>query len=225
MNGSPRSLFIVALPRSLSTLVHRHAATALGLRAPRWTSAGEILNGGRLTMTGQTAGDGGPRFVRSGYAFEQLAEFLDDSVRPYGRAYKDVVQPFVMSSWLPGRELAVLRIRRPLAGVAFAMERAGWDYPQGAARSGGDARGRLLSGLEQADAALDSIAGEVVEFDDLLESTEPLRAALARLYPGREIPAIDYFDDGFRLRRRRLEEQRREPHWQELERRLAAAAA
>lgn len=222
MSGPPRSLFVVALPRSLSTLVHRHAAEALGLRAPRWTSAGEILNGDRLAMAAGGAGGEGPRFTHSGYVFEQLAEFLDDAVAPRGRAYKDVVQPFVVSSWLSGRELAVLHVRRPLAGVAFAMERAGWTYPQAAAPGDGEPRDRLLAGLARAEAALGALAAaEVVEFDDLLESPEPLRAALQRLYPEREVPAIDYIDDGFRRRRERLLEQRREPRWHDLERRLA----
>jgi hypothetical protein len=39
-----RSLFILSLPRSLSTDTFRGARDALGLKAPHWVTNGEILN-------------------------------------------------------------------------------------------------------------------------------------------------------------------------------------
>lgn len=205
-----RSLFVVALPRSLSTEVHHQAALALGLHTPRWTSAGEILNGDRLAFLDPRTEGENPKFTppEAGYAFEQLTEFLDDTVCPQGRAYKDVTQPFVTAGWLPGRGLAVLHVRREPAEVARAMQRVGWWYPGNAAPPVGEPHERLLRGLARAQAALEAIPAEVVEFSALLESPEPLRAALQRLYPAREIPPLDYIDEGFRLRRRRWYEER-----------------
>ena len=218
----PRSLFIVALPRSLSTLVHGQACAALGLRSPRWTSAGEILNGDRVVI----AGEGAPQRAKftppeSGYETEQLHEFLDHVVRPRGWAYKDVVQPFAVCRWLPGRPLAALRIRRSLTDVAFSMARAGWRYPERAGTGDTDDE-RWLAGLARAAAALDGLAAEVVEFDDLIREPETLRASLARLYPGRHVPVFDYIDAGFERRREALDRDRESAAWRDLDRRLRA---
>ena len=40
----PASLFVVSLPRSLSTVTYHAARRALGLAEPTWTTDGEILN-------------------------------------------------------------------------------------------------------------------------------------------------------------------------------------
>lgn len=227
MSGD-RSLFVVGLPRSLSTLVYEQGCRALGLRSPRWTTAGEILNGDRVAVSTDRPGQENPKFTppESVYACEQLAEFLDDVVSPTGSAYKDVVQPFVVSRWLAGKGLAVLRIRRPLADVALSMQRAGWWYPgRAAVPEAADPLEGLLRGLSRAAAFQEGLAGEVVEFDELLESGEGLRAALGRLYPGREIPLLDYVDDAFRERRRRMFADRQTAAWLALDERLAALAS
>lgn len=221
------SLFIVALPRSLSTLVHQECCAALGLRSPRWASSGEILNGDRVAISAERPSGENPKFTppEFQYASEQLAEMLDDVVAATGRAYKDVVQPFAVARWLAGRGMAVLRIRRSLADVAWSMQRTGWWYPERAAIEAtgldGDRLDRLLSGLLRASRALDAIPAETIDFDDLLESGEGLRAALRRLYPGRGVPPLSYVDEGFRLRRSRMLAERQEPLWLELAERLA----
>jgi hypothetical protein len=231
-----RSLFIVALPRSLSTLVHQECCAALGLRSPRWATSGEILNGDRVVISAERTSSENPKFTppESQYASEQLAELLEDAVMATGRAYKDVVQPFAVARWLAGKDLAVLRIRRPLADVAWSMQRRGWWYPEQAATEpaavGGDRLDRLLSGLLRASRALDALDAldalnalkvERIEFDDLLESGEGLRAALGRLYPGRDVPPLSYVDEGFRLRRSRMLAERQDPLWLELAERVA----
>lgn len=219
----PRSLFVIALPRSLSTLVYEQCCAALDLRSPGWTSAGEILNGDRVAISAERPSGENPKLTppESRYASERLGEFLDDVVAPTGRAYKDVVQPFVVARWLAGRDLAVLRIRRSLADVAWSMQRAGWWYPEQVATAGEDRLDRLLSGLLRASRALDAVPAEVVELEDLLRSEEPLRAALRRLYPGRDVPPLSYIDDGFRLRSRKMLADRQDPLWLELAERLA----
>jgi hypothetical protein len=218
-----RSLFVIALPRSLSTLVYEQCCAALGLRSPGWTSAGEILNGDRVAISAERPSSENPKLTppESRYASERLGEFLDDVVAPTGRAYKDVVQPFVVTRWLAGRDLAVLRVRRSLVDVAWSMQRAGWWYPERVATEGEDRLDRLLSGLLRASRALDAVPAETVELEDLLRSEEPLRAALRHLYPGRDVPPLSYIDEGFRLRSRKMLADRQDPLWLELAERLA----
>jgi hypothetical protein len=223
-----RSLFILALPRTLSTVVHAQACAALGFRQPLWTTAGEILNGDRIVVSGVDQREPSPKFTlpEESYAFAQWTELLDDVIVRTGRVYKDVVQPFVVSRWLPGQGLAVLRLRRPIADVALSMRRHAWWYPERAAERAGDVEGdridRLLRGLLRASEALAAVSAALVEFDDLLQNPEALRSALANLYPGREIPPLDYLDDEFRRHARRVVETRREPLWIDLQRRLEA---
>ncbi|MBV9924882.1 MAG: hypothetical protein JOZ96_07705 [Acidobacteria bacterium] len=221
--NSPRSLFIVSLPRSLSTVVHDFCAAALGLRSPVWTTAGEILNGERLAYFPDVEGFEARKFTtpEQSFAFRQLSELLDDVVRPRGRVYKDVVQPFVVSGWLARRRLPVLRIRRPLAEVARAMTAHGWLYPHHAAPGEGPTTRGLIRGLIRAERALDALSAEVLNFEELVESEEPLRAALRRLYPEAELKPAGYIDDHFRRRARAVAARREEPGWPALQREVA----
>lgn len=224
---SLRSLFVVALPRSLSTLVHTQAALALGLATPRWTNAGEILNGDRAVISASELAAGHPKFTppEEGYVLEQLAAFLDDVVRPTGHAYKDVVQPFAVAAWLRERQLCVLRIARPLADVAFSMHRAGWLYPQVAGPATGAELDRFLLGLRRADLALAAIPARVLEAEELLREPEALERALSALYPEIAVPPIALFDEGFRLRREQLARDRETPAYRLLADRLEELGA
>jgi hypothetical protein len=222
-----RSLFVVSLPRSLSTLVYQQCCAALGLSQPRWTSAGEILNGDRLVLCPQQVEREAPKFTppEEGFVFSGVTCFLDDVVEPRGRAYKDVVHPFVVSGWLPGRDLAVLRVRRPLADVAWSMSRRGWMYPARAAPGVEDPTEAFLRGLSRAEAALDSLEAVTVEFDDLVRDTHALRSALERLYPGTPLAELSYFEASFREEAEEVLSHRKEARWLELQRRLDALAA
>jgi len=216
--SSLRSLFIVSLPRSLSTLVHHVCCTALGLRSPRWTSAGEILNAERLAVRG----DGpGTRVTPLSDRFrcEQLFDFLDTAVRPLGYCYKDVVQPFVTADWLGRQSLAVLRIRRPIADVAWSMRQAGWDYPPAAADDRSQ-RGSPLPSLIRAARALDRVHGEVVDFDALVQGEDALRSALQALYPAIGIPPLPYIDDRFRAYRDEVLARRKDREWESIAQRV-----
>lgn len=218
-----RSLFIVALPRSLSTVIYQQCVTALGLRQPSWTTAGEILNGDRMVTSAERFGGEAPKYTPPECAqFEQIYEFADDVVAPSGRIYKDVVQPFVISQWLRGKDLAILRIRRPLADVAWAMQRLGWWFPEQAAPPSSDRWDRLVGGLRRASEALDALPAEVVEFEELIHGEQVLRSALKRLYPHRTLGRIDYCNDAFRERRQRVLRCRQDSLWQQLEQRFAA---
>ncbi len=132
------SLFVLALPRSLSSLTYTAARLALGLRAPSWTTDGEILNLERFVHYAGPWRDSCEKFTTCEARpdlFNQLMNFLDEIVRPCGYAYKDVVQPFVAASWCARTHLPILTIRRNVAEVAFSVLRRGWYYPMGAATS------------------------------------------------------------------------------------------
>lgn len=229
MTTTPRSLFLVALPRSLSTVAYELCCRALDLRAPAWADAGEILNGDRIFLLASAL----PHFLEAedGHS-RMLREFLDDLVQPRGRAYKDVVQPLIVSRWLAERDdLAVLHLRRPLADVAWAMVHQDWRYPErlgGSARAGDEADDRLLRGLLRAHRALDDlqrrIGAQTLDFDDLLQDEEALLAALRQLYPEAELTPVRYLDDSFRQRRDKVLARRRRDDWRRLSERLEALA-
>lgn len=217
------SLFVIALPRSLSTHVHEAARAALSLAAPAWTSAGEILNTGRWRMLASE--DDGDRYVTAddGTRFDAWQRFLDDIVVRRGRAYKDVVQPFVCAHWLARTDgLRVLRIRRPVADVAWSMLEAGWRYPARAAHAGRDEIDRLLSGLLRARDALAGVPAAELDFDALLEAPHALSDALATLYPGIDRPCTPPGDADFHAHARSVLQRRTTPRWRDLAARVDA---
>jgi hypothetical protein len=217
-----RSLFLVSLPRSLSSLLYQRIRPALGLKEPVWTSDGEILNLHRFAHLPPGCDLEGLRFTppdRSGDdRFDRLTAFLDQATVPEGFFYKDVVQPFVVARWLPASGLAALRIERPLADVALAMLDRGWLYPQAAAapdpRPEEDPESVLVAGLARAQQALAAIPGPVLRYDDLIEDEEPLAAALRELYG--DVPAPRYLDEGFKAVRAAALARRRSERWERL---------
>ncbi len=239
------SLFVVALPRSLSTAIFERARSALSLAAPAWTSAGEILNSGRWRMLARE--DDGDRFTTTHEVarFEQWTRFLDDVVHPRGRAYKDVVQPFVCARWLAqaqtlGHAPRVLRVRRPLADVAWSMLEAGWRYPARAATTGEHDIDRLLSGLLRARDALSEPAAVEVDFDALMRGEDALVTALRRLYAdvegqdveGRNVDgtgidagALRFGDARFRAHSATVLARRDTPRWRMLDARIRTLEA
>ena len=222
MHATP-SLFVVALPRSLSTVIYEQAAAALQLRCPLWTTAGEILNGDRVVLAGSE--EGSLKFTppERSADFTRLKHFLDDVVHPTGVAYKDVVQPFAVSQWLRDKSLPVLYVRRPLADVAWSFERAGWRYPVAAAPELGSERERLLAGLARAARALASLERAVVlDFDAALDDEGALHEALRRLYPQARLQPVRYRDAAFVDYARDVRERRRDARWQALDAALRA---
>ena len=213
-----RSLFLVSLPRSLSSLLYQRIRPALGLREPVWTSDGEILNLHRFVHLPPGSDLEGLRFTPPEHeSFERLTAFLDQATVPEGFFYKDVVQPFVVARWLPASGLAALRIERPLADVALAMLDRGWLYPRAAADPDLDPEQVLLTGLTRAGQALAAIPGPVLRYDDLIEDEEPLAAALRELYG--DVPALQslrYLDDGFKAVREAVLARRRTERWERL---------
>ncbi len=215
------SLFIVSLPRSCSGLVHLLARQVLGFQEPRWTTDGEILNVDRLVhFTGPR--DGFSARFTTGQSdadlFGRLEALLDEVVQPSGFVYKDVIQPFVVSAWLPTTSLRVLRIVRPVADVAYAMAIRAWDYPAAVASSRRSGDAALVEGLVRAEAALSGVPGVALRYDDLVTDEDLVMAVLAALYPEVEVGRVRYRNEVFDRERRRQFARRAVPRYKELAR-------
>ncbi len=144
------SLFVVALPRSLSSVLYVAAARAVGLTQPGWTSDGEILNRDRVSRRLQSLAPTGERFTLPGSVpgvFASLSSYLDQVALRQGCAYKDVVQPFVVGGWDGLCDFKVLKVRRNVAEVAYAMLKRQWLYPAQAATIFGAHPWTLVEGL------------------------------------------------------------------------------
>ncbi len=213
------SLFVVSLPRSYSGLVHAAGRAALGLREPRWTTDGEVLNVDRLAqLRGPRHGSTAAFTTRDqdGDLFERLLEFLAQVVQLAGFAYKDVIQPFVIAAWLPQTSLRVVKVVRPVADVAYAMLNRGWHYPRAAATAGLHVDAAVIEGLLRAEEALAGIPGSTVMYDDFVTSEEPLAHAFAVLYPEAEVAPLRYLDERFAQERARQFARRATPRYKAL---------
>ena|ERR1051326_1686847 len=222
-----RSLFVISLPRSLSSVVYQAARTALKLAEPGWVSDGEILNNDRYVTCGDSLQQKGRKFTRprrEQRVAARLYAFLDQIVQRDDFAYKDVVQPFVISEWLQrnGAGLAVLRIRRPLADVASSMLDRGWLYPAKGPLGphNENAATALLRGLLDAQIALDAVPAVDVDYDALIRDESALRDALRVLAPDQEIEEPRYVSAGFCEYRKNRLERRGEKRYQILTSRL-----
>lgn len=207
------SLFVVSLPRSLSSLLYVAAVRAIGLSEPAWTSDGEILNRDRVPRRMQRMAPADERFTLLGAApevFADMATYLDDAALRRGFAYKDVVQPFVIGGWEGLGDFKVLKVRRNLAEVAYAMLKRRWLYPARAASLFDGHPWALVEGLVRAEAVLDALPGETVDYADAILDHGPLGVALGRLYPEARLAPPRYIDRGFARTRRRLEAERRD---------------
>ncbi len=207
-----RSLFVVSLPRSLSSLLYVAAAHSVGLAEPAWTSDGEILNRDRVPRRLQSIAPADERYTLLGVApdaFADMTGYLDRTALRQGFAYKDVVQPFVIGGWDGLADFEVLKIRRDVAEVAYTMMKRQWFYPARAASLFDAHPWALVEGLVRAEAVLDALPGETVDYADAVLGHSALEAALRRLYPERPLARLDYVDRRFVWIRRRLESDRR----------------
>lgn len=196
------SLFVLSLPRSLSTEVHRIGCDALGLAAPLWTTAGEILNLDRFAMNAGRF-SASPKYIqrRHGAIFDAAVQFLDQAYLRDGFCYKDVTQPFVIGSWVrQNPNVRVLKIMPNIPHVAFAMMQRKWMYPTVASRQIGDEATMMIEGLLMAEGVLREVPGEEIGFDVLLQGTEALEAMLERHAEGAPLAPFGLPEDFERRR-------------------------
>lgn len=207
------SLFVLSLPRSLSSLLYVAAAHAIGLAEPTWTSDGEILNRERVPRRLQSLAPADERFTLLSSApevFVGMTSYLDRTAERQGFAYKDVVQPFVIGGWEGLGDFKVLKVRRNVAEVAYTMLKREWLYPARAASLFSGHPWALVEGLVRAEAVLEALPGENVEYADAVLDHGSLERALRRLYPDTPLALPRYIDRGFARTRRRLEAERRD---------------
>lgn len=233
-----KSLFVVSLPRSLSTHTCHLARVWLGLQSASWASEGEIINFDRLRVRRGPSSDEGKFATRDADPefFQQLLDFLDQVTVREGFVYKDVVQPFVVAAWQGLADFRVLRIKREIADVTYSMLRNGWYYPRVAATIGSattrpisplsllnnrrrDALVREIAyGLLRADTALDTIQDIVtITYHDLVTDVRALPCALQHLYPKASLPTFDDFPSNFKRDRDHVAARRTTPEYRWVE--------
>ncbi len=216
---APRSLFILSLPRSLSSLAYQVAIRAVGLAEPIWTTDGEILNIDRMAHYRGPRVDEGVKFTTREHdpeLFQKLTDFLSEVVVARELAYKDVVHPFVVSEWWGLSDFGVLKIERDVSDVACSMLERGWYYPGEASQLFDDVELAVIEGLLRAEAALASVPGEVVRYDELVADEQSLTRALRRIYSGTSVADIRYIDSGFILGRKTQLSRRATARYQEI---------
>ena len=215
-NSELDSLFVVALPRSLSSIIYQAARHCLSLQEPRWTSDGEFLNADRFVLIPGSP-DVGQKYITrgsDGSLFTKISEFADQIVVPRGFAYKDVVQPFLIRQWLKRNPFPVLKVKRNLADVAFSMLAHHWHHPARLFPQAETIEMGVVQGLLRAQDALDSIAGIDVDFDALISDEEHLYSALASLYGDRvTVKKVKYIDSKFKLRAEQILKRRSTPQY------------
>lgn len=206
MTRPQASLFVLALPRSLSSFIFHAARIALGHEAPGWTTDGELLNLDRFGLGVPThrVEEKYRQQHTSPRAFDALQDFLGRHVAGTGHVYKDVVQPFACAAWLrPGR-MPVLKLRRDPGEVALSMRDRDWRYPAGVATlsiSRDDPDTALVEGLLRAWRAIDAVPGATLDYDAACDDESAFLDALARAHPQARIDRIGYIDDEFRVAR------------------------
>lgn len=222
------SLFVVSLPRSLSSTIYSSARGALGLNRPPHASAGEILNYLRTRLPVRSLPPKAMFTTREHdpVSFERHIAFLDRTVKSEGFAYKDVVNPFVVADWPGLLRLKVLKIRRDLAEVAFAILAKGWTYPGNGAQEQHGAEWSIVEGLVRAEMVLAALPGPTIEFEDAITDHTALEETLRTLYPGVPRMPLTYIDDGFiRERQRRRKAMAESPRLREVRNLVEAVRA
>lgn len=197
-----KSLIVVSLPCSLSTFVYHASRLLLGLSEPSGVSDGEFLNGDRWRELPQElsgwSNDWKFALETNHLVFDKLMAFACSSFIPEGCIYKDVVNPWVVSQLINNKNVSFLRIKRPIADVAYAMLQRNWLYPSNVISDKHERLHDLVHGLIDAEQTLDALGGALLSFDELINDESCIEGVLKRLYPSYTFKKIRYIDDEFR---------------------------
>jgi hypothetical protein len=211
------SLFVISLPRSLSSFAFHLCRKSLQMKEPTWTTDGEILNHDRYLL--------GPleqrevfekylTFEHEPYDCARVNSYLSKVVFPFEYCYKDVVQPFAVAQWGSERPLSCLAsqmtflsIIPDVAHVAMRMLARKWYYPKKAAPSNLGLKEGLVHGLYLASEAIKKLPGPKVSFTDLITDQNVLWQNLYEHYPTTDIREHNYLDRAFCYSRARVRAQ------------------
>ena len=196
-----RSLFILSLPRSLSSNIQRSVTQTGFLKNPFWTSSGEILNLDRLkSVVARKKNEKSHYLTISSGAdrYQELLNYLDESVFERGYVFKDVVQPFVITQWLSKNPYPVIKIQRNFNEIVYRMIKQQWFYPVNASDGSEKNLHNMVVGLRRGWKAIQSVPGITLNYADLVESEEPLRIALSELYPDFDFSELSYVNSKFK---------------------------
>ena len=214
------SLFILSLPRSLSSFLYHRIRATLNAQEPSWTTDGELLNNDRFVFYQGKREDESLKFTEQEKApedFARMLSFLEEASVASNYVYKDVIQPFVMTHWLATKDYPVLKIKRSLTDITYSLLKKKWHYPERAARMQTTSTAKIIEGLWRARQAIDRIDGPSIHFDEIIQEESYLQDALRQLYPQQNLPLVHYLDDHF-CRNRFLYLKRRETdQYQELQ--------
>jgi hypothetical protein len=199
------SLFVLSLPRSLSSAICNISSLALDLKTPEWTSDGEILNIDRVDSSIAADKSYFQKYSLTGLntdPYSHMFGFLNRMVRPTGYVYKDVVQPFVMSAYLKLNNFPVLIIDRNIIDIAYSMVIRNWFYPADIVIDCDlDSITKLVLGLKKAKEEIQTVEGVHLNYDEFIYDENCLQIALHELYPRKVIPNLRYINDDFKYYR------------------------
>ncbi len=222
-----KSLFIVSLPRSLSSFIYQTTKTLLQLREPSWTSDGEILNPDRFILNPRAAvTDQSYYYTKKSEEgrYSAALDFLDHVVQPQHFIYKDVVQPFIVEEWLRRGGVNVLKIKRPIADVVFSMRNRKWWYPANGIPNG-DMLAGLIKGLLDAEKTIDTVEGKEVYFDRFIEDEQYIEEILGGIYPGVKLRPFKYLDGPFTELREKYLERRQKTEYRIIQKKISSIAS
>jgi len=189
-----------------------------GLREAQWASDGEILNLDRHIFLSHR----NPNEVRSlkylrieqsPQLFHQGIQFLESCTCSSGYIYKDVVQPFILSSWPGLKDFTSVYLHRPLADIAYSVLKQGWDWPAHAITRNDAEKNDIIQGLITAEQVLRKIPAKRIEFEDLVNDASTLQRTLSEY----QLTPIDYLTSDFLQKRDMVLQTRETSEYKELE--------
>ena len=210
------SLFVVALLRSLSSIIYQAASQCLTLQEPRCNSHGEFLNADRFALIPGSP-DGAQKYITKASddaPFTKVAEFADQVVVLRDFAYKDVVQAFLSAAWSKSDPFAILKVKRNVADVALSVPEHRRCYSERLFSHTDSIEIEVVLRLLRAQDALDSIPGMKVDFDAFISDEHHLYSALASLYGGQfGVKRVKYNENQFKVRAEHILKRRSTPQY------------
>ena len=214
------SIFVVSLPRSLSSQVYHILQQMTALETPTWTTDGEILNNDRHILFRGDRYESGLKYLRRRHApdiFHQITGFLNDCTHEQGFIYKDVVNPFVVANWPKLDHYFTVAIDRPIADVAYSVLKKKWRYPGYAVQRIEPSQSDIIEGLIRARQALGQLTCHRLCFDQLITDELSLARLLGPYEEFAPVRPIRYLSTEFCYQRDQILARRTLPEYVEIQ--------